>query len=887
MKRTLLIIACMLTSITMQAQEDPNDYLPFVELGKQWHVVSNVTNPYVPCSLERYQMFEEVERDGKIYAHTRRVDDEQGTYQDTGLFREEDRRVYKYDEEKGRDIMMYDFSLKEGDTFTYEFGFNKPVNCKVLKQGWLENGPQIVSSRTINTDGTQETTYRQLRTWTIVVDDDSGEYSDSWDVTWIECIGALRNMFISQYLVGLMSCLAYIERDGSKTDNLGNDYLPFSLNNMYGPVYGCDLPTGSTINTETEDRRHHLTYELENHRLHVFGDVLTQCGPNNYAYFYEKPTEDPWVHKIEFEIQEVEPTMDCVALHATDFYVPVPGFDPSRNYIIVDNQGEEHPVIKKTTQVDYRPLLEEGKVWKYSYNNGVREYMKSLTISGDTIIRNQTYKKIIDVASQAVEMALREEDKKVYCCYPNRDTEILLYDFGKNVGDLISKEVKDGDTWIQRVISVDIVMVEDNAFRCMTVHEYCIPQGMSEEEYLIRNYGYSTGFWIEGIGSFSYLDSPIPQPGNYYTFYECSIGDMTINQKDFLDLIIHDNLPEYRPFVEDDKVWKVGDVTSGNPVQLVDYYFFDDDTIINGKTCKQMMRKRYVSPEHPNFDFLSQEPSLIYVGAWYEEDKKVYLYDTTLNQFTMMYDFSLEEGGIFQKDGQTYVIGPKQTGVKTGFKGVSRNVMEKRDGEQRFYNTTWLEGVGGLDCPTTSVCPDYVGSGWYLMECYVGDEVIYLNDECEDGATPELSGARKHRFDFTHTTKIQPKTRTRSEAEPSLYGEYSEHQLNIHLDPINDAYQVSITDASGKVAYQKTIDAGNIVGLNIDISSYPKGYYNVTVENDNESFTGTFEAQTTGIMDVRKKAEEAGDRIYNLQGQRLNSLQKGLNIVNGQKVYVK
>ena len=275
------------------------------------------------------------------------------------------------------------------------------------------------------------------------------------------------------------------------------------------------------------------------------------------------------------------------------------------------------------------------------------------------------------------------------------------------------------------------------------------------------------------------------------------------------------------------------------------------------------------------------------MGAWYEEDKKVYLYDTTLNQFTMMYDFSVDEGGIFQKDGQTYVIGPKQTGDLKGFKGVSRNVMEKRDGEQRFYNTTWLEGVGGLDCPTTSVCPDYVGSGWYLMECYVGDEVIYLNDECEDGATPELSGARKQRFDFTHTTKIQPKTRTRSEAEPSLYGEYSEHQLNIHLDPINDAYQVSITDASGKVAYQKTIDAGNIVGLNIDISSYPKGQYAVTVENDNESFTGIFEAQSTGIMDVRMKADEARDRIYNLQGQRLNSLQKGLNIVNGQKVYVK
>jgi hypothetical protein len=89
------------------------------------------------------------------------------------------------------------------------------------------------------------------------------------------------------------------------------------------------------------------------------------------------------------------------------------------------------------------------------------------------------------------------------------------------------------------------------------------------------------------------------------------------------------------------------------------------------------------------------------------------------------------------------------------------------------------------------------------------------------------------------------------------------------------------------MVYEKPINAGNIVGLNIDISTYPKGDYTVTVENSNESFTGEFKAQTTGMKEVRTKNEETRRNIYNLQGQRLNSLQKGLNIVNGQKVYVK
>jgi hypothetical protein len=58
------------------------------------------------------------------------------------------------------------------------------------------------------------------------------------------------------------------------------------------------------------------------------------------------------------------------------------------------------------------------------------------------------------------------------------------------------------------------------------------------------------------------------------------------------------------------------------------------------------------------------------------------------------------------------------------------------------------------------------------------------------------------------------------------------------------------------------------------------------VENSNELFTGEFETETTGIEVIYNKAETKTE-IYNLQGQRLSSLQRGLNIVNGKKVYVK
>ncbi|MBO4430423.1 MAG: hypothetical protein J5790_03675, partial [Bacteroidaceae bacterium] len=180
----------------------------------------------------------------------------------------------------------------------------------------------------------------------------------------------------------------------------------------------------------------------------------------------------------------------------------------------------------------------------------------------------------------------------------------------------------------------------------------------------------------------------------------------------------------YRPFVEEGKVWKVGDY-SGNPVQRVEYYYFDGDTIINGKTCKQMMRQRYVNPEHPDYAFISQLPSLSYVGAWYEEDQNVYIYDSTDKQFKLMYDFSVDDNATLQIHGQSYVIGPRQTGGIKGFKGVYRDVMMCMGGESA-YNTTWLEGVGSIEGPIFNVYygKEYHG-GAFLMSCIAGDEVIY------------------------------------------------------------------------------------------------------------------------------------------------------------------
>ena len=344
----------------------------------------------------------------------------------------------------------------------------------------------------------------------------------------------------------------------------------------------------------------------------------------------------------------------------------------------------------------------------------------------------------------------------------------------------------------------------------------------------------------------------------------------------------------YRPFVEEGKVWKLGTVDSGNPVQWVEYYYFDGDTIINGKICKQMMCQRYINQDFAESNSISQSHSLSYVGAWYEEDKKMYFCDATNNQFKLKYDFSIDANDTLQIDYYSYVIGPRKTGGISGFKGVYRDVWKCGDDERNYRCAPWLEGVGGVYAPpTTNVFNvEMVDPSGFLMSCTVGDEVIYFNDEYEDGATPDA--ARKQRIDFTHTIKTRPKSRMlREEAETSLYGEYNDQQLGINLDPLDDSYLVQITDETGKAVYEKAVNAGSIVGLNIDISDYAEGRYTVTVENNDESFTAQFDTQTTSILEVKGNRLEVRDGIYNLQGQRISTLQKGLNIVNGQKVFVK
>ena len=570
---------------------------------------------------------------------------------------------------------------------------------------------------------------------------------------------------------------------------------------------------------------------------------------------------------------------------------------PKVNVTFVDDlvtEGKEDP-----TDEFYRPFVEEGKVWTYHYHgyNG-REFNVDRVMDGDTIIGGQTYKKIYDKIGGQYLYALREKGKKVYIVSNEAEslldetgTESLLYDFSKDVGDVI-----DELEYPLIVASVDTIDIDGVKFRRMRVQDANQPIEEWNDE-MINMYN----FWIEGVGSECLLESSIRGNGNYYNLLSCQINGRVYTQQELMG-ISSEPTPQiaYRPFVEEGKVWKVGTI-SGNPVQIVDYYYFDGDTIIDGKTCKQMMCQRFVGPDYSN-EYWTPKPFLSKVGAWYEEDKKVYFYDEIIQSMRLMYDFSLAANDTLQfltGWSSPFVIGPKQTGGIKGFKGVYRDIVMCADEGQNIHSTFWLEGVGDINGPTRipidPILDDPVPE--FLMSCVVGDEVIYLNDRYEDGATPESVDAKKRRFDFNHTVKTQPKTPLRRGEETSLYGEYNDKSLDIRLDPLDDAYVVRITNQkTGETLYEKAINAGNIVALNIDISEYPEGQYEITIDNSNETFNGVIDT-TTGIDEIVNGKSLNSKSIYNINGQRIgpskSSLKedwrgsKGVYIVDGKKIFIK
>ena len=190
-------------------------------------------------------------------------------------------------------------------------------------------------------------------------------------------------------------------------------------------------------------------------------------------------------------------------------------------FILLASTSAMMPVI--VFGQDYEPFLKESKIWNYLYENPAgTSYMYSRVVSGDTTINDLTYKKVYDISSGDYQYALREDGKKVYCKFQNSEISQLLYDFGKNAGEIISEKEDKLFKSIIKVLSVDTVKSGERFLRRMEVGEYHFPLDYSGN---YEDYNPEISIWIEGIGSSCDLVCPFRYDGNYNNFYSCLIGE--------------------------------------------------------------------------------------------------------------------------------------------------------------------------------------------------------------------------------------------------------------------------------------------------------------------------------------------------------------------------
>ena len=88
----------------------------------------------------------------------------------------------------------------------------------------------------------------------------------------------------------------------------------------------------------------------------------------------------------------------------------------------------------QTSQIEYRPFAQEGKVWQCQVG-GIKENVYDNHIEGDTLIGGETWKKVYNVPDlrKYYYAAVRDVDKKVYAIAKGSDRPRLLYDFSLKV----------------------------------------------------------------------------------------------------------------------------------------------------------------------------------------------------------------------------------------------------------------------------------------------------------------------------------------------------------------------------------------------------------------------------------------------------------------------
>ena len=340
----------------------------------------------------------------------------------------------------------------------------------------------------------------------------------------------------------------------------------------------------------------------------------------------------------------------------------------------------------------------------------------------------------------------------------------------------------------------------------------------------------------------------------------------------------------YQPYVQEGKTWKMGWFGEETmETQQLEYHYLKGDTVLMGIQCKKMMSEQ-VDAEGCRTSYLA---------AVYENGQKVYAFLPNTKESVLIYDFTGKQEDVsFYATWQGRMLNSLGRGSMSDtssdrHKGVLQYIYE--DDSLIAY---WLNGIGYLGFYNVGLV-SRDGMQMYLMECTVGDEVLYCDEFLHDGLSSNNAEVRKNKLDFSHVIKSQPRTPRRRANEYSnnlITGEYTTQSLYVNFTTLCGAYTVALTSIKGDVVYIKQVQTDNVLALDTDLSGYDEGDYILSVENDHETYTAAISLKGGSGVDSLTPSPSSIERgtenaVYDLQGRKLNAVpQRGLYIQDGKKI---
>ena len=838
-------------------EEDKAERIPFVQDGKEWKYIGYSTSGVVPKIEEMWEYCYYLQGDTviggipclKLYYEGGKNNVSKDYW---GAMYEEEGKVYFIPRGKDVPILLYDFSCQKDDTIEFHtmYGDMKAV---------------VGDIQTIKYMGDD---YRVLSLQNITMRDEW--VADMSEGCWIEGVGSIYDLFTPLRAPGdgreLISC----ELDGVVIF----DYYTFTHRQDMG-VYAKVKING----LKYELRWNHTAIVVNENQWNGELDI-----PEQVTYEGEEYT----VNSIEWVAFMSCKTLTRVRLPKTIASIEhYAGYEDCKNpfsgctsleAIEVD---EENPWMCSVDGV----LFNKDKTWLYCYPAGAKRNAYNIPESVERI--------------GGAAFAYNSYLTSVYM--PNSVTKTAFSTFAgcKSLNSIRLPE--------------NLKYISARAFaNCESLHLLDIPASVSEFEESVFSGSPIKTIVIRGSFSkelrkdtFYSMDDEVViyvQKSEIEKFKKVFSG--TIRPLEEYQEIQE---PEYRPFIEDGKVWKVGHFNEETDIcNAFYYYYFDGDTIVGGKPCKRMMcRKVIIENLIDDYPFTSESTN--YAGAFYEENRQVYIALPNDEEFLLLYDFKSEVGDTIDvhsahlfngKKTISGVIVDKGELVIPVYKGnyVKVKVKNPYGDPTEDIENRWLEGVGTDEEPTLGLFLPIEGYSADLFSCTVGDEVLYKNPYFEDlypdiesGETTPTPTA-KRRVDFTHVVKKKPKApqrRVQESEDVAVSGEYTQTALTIDLGTLQDTYVVTITDPSGQSVYAKDVKTNRVLALDIDISAYTEDAYTITLENEDEIFEGNFRlSDLTSIHEVTTPRTPS-DVYHDLTGRRVTTPTKGIYIHNGKKVLVK